>query len=121
MLFSNPVVLNDGTNDRTFTFRAQLNEAKSTVGEWIEPAATLRAESKVVVKHDSSQKSVRRRLLKHTIYSAVAADVYKPINVNFTIAYDPAHAESDLVKAAKIVGDALAEATFLQNFLRGLV
>lgn len=121
MLFSNPVVLNDGTNDRSFTFRAQLNEAKSTVGEWIEPAATLRAEPKIVVKHDASQKNVRRRLLKHTLNCLVATDVYKPINVNFSIAYDPAHAEADLIKAAKIVGDAMSEATFLQNFLRGLV
>lgn len=121
-LFGNPVVLNDGVADKTFSFRAQLPDKKAVVGEWIETAAPLADESKIIVKHDTSSPTVRRRLLQRTINVLLADGVTrKPVTCNLTVTYHPSHAEADVAKTVKIIADSVAEATFVANFLRGLI
>lgn len=121
-LFGNPVVLNDGVADKTFSFRAQLPDKKAVVGEWIETAAPLADESKIIVKHDASSPTVRRRLLQRTINVLLADGVTrKPVTCNLTVTYHPSHAEADVAKTVKIIADSVAEATFVANFLRGLI
>lgn len=121
-LFTNPVVLNDGVADKSFSFRAQLPDKKAVVGEWIEVAAPLADESKIIVKHDASSPTVRRRLLQRTINVLLADGVTrKPVTCNLTVTYHPSHNEADVAKSVKITADAIAEVTFIANFLRGLI
>lgn len=123
MVFTNPVVLNDGTADRTFAFRAQVTDktGKSVIGEWIEPAAPIANDSKITVRHDVSSTKVRRRNMRVSSLVLVDDVTRKMITVNISLAYDPAHNESDLTKHFKLAIDAASEATFLSNFVRGLV
>lgn len=121
-LFINPVILNDGVADKTFSFRAQLPDKKSVVGEWIEPAASLLEDSKIIVKHDTASPTVRRRLLQRSITTLIGDGVTrKPITCNLTVTYHPTHSEADVAKAMKLIADAVAEAGFTTNFLRGLI
>ena len=121
-LFTNPVVLNDGVADKTFSFRAQLPDKKAVVGEWIETAAPLADESKIIVKHDATSPTVRRRLLQRTANVLLADGITrKPVTCNLTVTYHPSHAEADVAKTVKIIADSVAEATFVANFLRGLI
>lgn len=123
MIFSNPVVLNDGTNDRTFTFRAQITDktGKSVVGEWIEPAAPISNDPKITIRHDVSSTKVRRRNLRVSTLGLIDETTRKMITVNVSIAYDPAHSEADLKKIFLLAIDAASEATFFPNWVRGLV
>lgn len=121
-LFTNPVVLNDGVADKTFSFRAQLPDKKAVVGEWIETAAPLADESKIIVKHDATSPTVRRRLLQRTTNVLLADGITrKSVTCNLTVTYHPSHAEADVAKTVKIIADSVAEPTFVANFLRGLI
>lgn len=121
-LFTNPVALNDGVADKTFSFRAQLPDKKAVVGEWIENAAPLADDSKIIVKHDATSPTVRRRLLQRSVNVLLGDGVTrKPVTCNLTVTYHPLHAEADVAKALKIIADAVAEAGFTVNFLRGLI
>lgn len=123
MVFINPVTLNDGSADRFFAFRAQITDksGKSIVGEWIEPAAPIANDSKITIRHDVSSTKVRRRNMRVSSMALVDATTRKMITVNISIAYDPAHNETDITKHFKLAIDAASEATFLSNFIRGLV
>lgn len=121
-LFTNPVALNDGVADKTFSFRAQLPDKKAVVGEWIEAAAPLADESKLIIKHDVSSPTVRRRLLQRSVTVLLADGITrKPVTCNLTVTYHPSHAEADVAKAMKLIADGVAEAGFTTNFLRGLI
>ena len=121
-LFTNPVVLNDGTADKTFSFRAQLPDKKAVVGEWIEAGAPLAEDSKIIAKHDTSSPTVRRRLLQRVTNALLADGVTrKPVTCNITVTYNPLHPEADVAKVVRVITDAVAEPTFVANFLRGLI
>lgn len=120
-LFSNPVTLNNGA-DHIFTFRSQVFDSsakKAIVGEWVEGAAPLIDDSKLVVKHDSSSATVRRRLLQRKVNKATTTRGYRPITINITVAYDTEHTNAQVEAELLLVKDALAEATFAANFLGG--
>lgn len=120
-LFSNPVTLNNGA-DHIFTFRSQVLDTTSKnaiVGEWVESAAPLVDDSKLVVKHDSSSQTVRRRLLQRKVNRTTTTRGYRPITVNITVAYDVEHTNAQVEAELLLVKDALAEATFAANFLGG--
>lgn len=121
-IFVDPLVANDGTDDRTFNFRSQLTDKKSVVGEWVEPAASLADDSRIIVKHDTSSPSVRRRLMQYT-HQVLLGDgiTRKPVTVNLTLTYNPSHSEADITKSIKIAMSAASKATFISNFLRGLI
>lgn len=121
-LFSDPVVLNDGTSDRMFSFRAQMPDKKAVIGEWIEPSALIVDESKIIVKHDASSPNVRRRLLQRSSSVLLPDNVTrKPVTVNLTVTYHPSCSEDEISKAMKLTASAVAENTFIGNFLRGLI
>jgi len=119
MLFTNPVTLNNGA-DHVFQFRAQLPDKKAVVSEWVEPAAALADESKLVVKHDHSSATVRRRLFQRKINKATTTRGFRPITVNLTLAYDVEHTSTQVEAEVLIVKDALTEAGFVVNLLNGL-
>lgn len=120
-LFSNPVTLNNGA-DHVFKFRNQVldpSSKKAIIGEWIESAAPLVDDSKIVVKHDSSSATVRRRLIQRRVNRTTTTRGYRPITVNLTIAYDVEHADAVVEAEIALVKDILAEATLAANFLDG--
>lgn len=119
-LFTNPVTLNNGT-DHSFQFRAQLPDKTAVVGEWVEPAAPIADESKIVVKHNASSPTVRRRLLQRSVKRATTTRGLRPITVNLTVAYDVEHTSAQIDAEILLVKDALAEAGFVVNFLNGLI
>ena len=122
-LFTNPQVVSDGTVDRTFNFRSQINDKKSSIiaSEWVEPAASLATQSRLVIKHDESAKSQRRRLLQHVEYLPIADGTLKAATVNITITHHPEHAEASLVKLAMIPINLFKIAGSVASFLRGYI
>lgn len=122
-LFTDPLVLNDGTVNRTFSFRAQLADNNSVVGEWIEPAGTLQKDAKLVVKHDEKITSTTRRRLLQCRGNYVIADgvTLKPITVNFTITHHKEHTLAQITELVTLIRDATGEADFVSNLSHGLV
>lgn len=119
-LFSNPVVLTDGTTPATFAYRAQIHDKFATIGEWIEPAGDLSANSKIVVKHAKSKNQIRR-LLQVSGEFALPDGTKKPIVINFTINAHPLHTIAQIESRCKYLKDAIEEAGFYANFCRGLI
>lgn len=123
-LFNSPAVINDGTADRSFSFRAQLadKQSKSVIGEWVETAASLASASKLIIKQDESSRTQRRRLLSHS-YMAPITDptVLKQITVNVTVIHHPEHSEAEIIKHVLIPLNGLKIAGVLPNFLKGFV
>lgn len=118
-IFTNPVTL---TSDaaHTFVFRAQLPDPKSIVGEWVEPAAPIGDESKILVKHTGST-TVKRHLFQRTIKVATPTRGMRPITVNFTVAHDIEHPSAAISREVALVVDGLGEASFIGNLLNGLI
>lgn len=118
-LFTTPLVLNDGTVARTFSFRSQQPDKKSVVGDYIEDAAAIAAESLFVVKHDNSG-SVPRHLLQRTEYSVPAAatdGLRRRQTINLTIVADPLFTAAEVLKNYTLMVDAMAEANVLSSML----
>lgn len=116
-LFTSPVTFTVNTAARIFSFRAQLPDAKSVVGEWIEDAAALSKASKLTIKHDTSSKTVVRSLLKYSKNEAIADGVtLKPMTVNLTLICHPEHSAAQQDDAIDMVAQALAAANFTANF-----
>lgn len=121
MLFTNPITLNNGA-DHVFSYRSQIMDSsakKAIIGEWVENAAPLADESKIVVKHDSSSATVRRRLVQRKVNRATTTRGARPITVNLTIAYDVEHTNAQVEAEIALMKDILAEATFAANLLGG--
>lgn len=120
-LFTDPVSLTDGTNAHSFTFRAQIPHKTSIIGEWIEPASDIASASQIIVKHDTTSATVKRRLLQRIVNLPINDGSVKPITVNFTITHHPEHDLVDVQKQVNIAVDALTEVSFVNNFLQGLI
>lgn len=124
-LFTDPLVLIDeGSNNRTFNFRAQLSEPNSVVGEYVEPAAEIVADSKLIVKHTQSAKGIKRHLLQRVEVFDVSADPTdgsEAVVVNLTISHDHRATDTQVQNQLTLMLDALNEASFLENFMRELI
>lgn len=120
-LFTDPLVLVDSdTANRTFNFRAQLNEPGSTAGEYIEPAATAAADSVLVVKHNTASSGRKRHLLQRVINVTKndADDTLAPIVVNLTVSREDGHTDAQVEKEITILLDAAQETGFVAGFCR---
>lgn len=122
-LLTTPVVLNDGTVNRTFSFRSQLpSDKKNTIaGEYVEDAATIAANSVIVIKHDKSA-AVSRHLLQRTENVVPAANPTlgaKQITVNFTVMADDSFSTAEVNKQVLLLLDALDEANVVDSLLKG--
>lgn len=120
-IFANPVTLNNGA-DHIFSFRNQVYDTtskKAIIGEWIEKAASLADDSRIVVKHDTSSPTVRRRLVQRKVNRSTTTRGLRPITINLTVAYDVEHTDAHVEAEIALVKDMLAEATFAANFLDG--
>lgn len=122
MLFAtNPVTVSDGTDNHIFTFRAQLNDSKSVVGEWVEPAADPSAESKIIVKHDTSSSTVRRRLIQRRVMATTATRGLRPITINTTVIYDVEHSAADITAAFTLSGNVNVASGVKANLIAGMI
>lgn len=121
-LFTNPLVINDGVGDRTFSFRAQQPDKNSIVGDYIEDAAALAAESLLVVKHDP-RPAAPRHLFQTSIFKAPAAGdgTLKRITVNTTITADPLFTVAEVTPQFVLHKDALSEADFVASMLQSKI
>lgn len=120
-LFANPVTFTVNTVARIFGFRAQLPDAKSVVGEWVEPAAANSAQSKFTVKHATAPNLVRS-LLKYGVMKPIADGVtLKPITVNFTVICHPEHTAVQQDDAIDMMKAAISDSTFNANFSLRLI
>lgn len=120
MITANPVVLNNGA-DHSFTFRAQIPDAKSVQSQWIEPAAALIDASSITYKHDEKSLTVRRRLASRKVSKNTATRGYRPITVNLSVAYDVEHTTAQVEAELTLVGALLAAAGFKTNLLQGQI
>lgn len=116
-LFTNPVVLNDGTSDHAFTFLGQLPDNRALVGEWSEPAAEISVESKIIVKQDRSSATVRRRLLQRRVNRNTVTRGPRPVTINVTVAHDVEHTSAQITAELGLIRAALAAVGFDTNFL----
>lgn len=119
-LFTNPVTLNNGA-DHVFNFQAQLPDAKSIIGVWVEPAAPLADESKLVTKYNTKSPTVSRRLLQRSVKRNTVTRGMRPITINLTVAHDPEHTQAQIEPEILLLKDALQEAGFVVNFLNGFI
>lgn len=113
------LVFNNGTA-HTFVERGQIPDPKSIVREYIEPAASAVAQSKITIKHDIASKTVKRSLAQRRVLIAGSDGVLYPITINFTATYNPKHAAADVVLEQKMLAAAIADTTFHANFVNGL-
>lgn len=120
-LFTDPVVLNDGTADRSFSFLAQLADKKALAGEWTEPAADTSKESKLVSKQDRSSSTLRRRLLQCKANHTTITRGMRPITVNFTVAHDVEHTTAQIEEQLVLCRAALSASGFVTNFIGGQI
>lgn len=124
-LFTNPAVLTDGTDTRTFGYRQQLPSSKPGVSgsDYLEVGADPLAKSKLVNKHDLS-KPVLRNLLQHSIHKVPAANAdgtLKLITVNITVAADEEFTVAELQPEVNVAIDAAEETDWLLNARQGLL
>lgn len=123
-LFTNPVALTDGTDTRTFAYRAQLADVKSVGADYIESAASSAAKSLLVVKHDMRTATIRNLLQRTTkVHPAADTDTddLLPITVNFTVTAHESFSEAEIQKEVNILLDALAEANVVKSMRSGII
>lgn len=119
-LFTDPMVLNDGTVTRTFNFRAQIAEPGSTVGEYIESAALAAADSVLVVKHTTTASGRKRHLLQRVenVSKNDADGTLAPLVLNVTVSRDAGHTDAQVIEQLNILLDACGEAGFVAGMVR---
>lgn len=119
-LFSDPLVINDGTDDRTFNYRVGSSNGDETVGEYIEPAASAATQSKLTVKHGTTKTGRKRHLLQRSEYITIndADATLEPLVVNISVSRSGGHTDAQVAKAISLATDAAGEAGFVAGFVR---
>lgn len=123
-LFANPVTLTDGVDTtRIFSFRAQVADTKSIIGEYIEDGPSIAENSLLVVKHDSRSTTPRHLLQRKTNRkpAAATADTLLPITVNVTFTGSNLFSAAEWQTELNIVIDAMQESNFLSGMLSGKI
>jgi hypothetical protein len=125
-LFTDPVTINDGTDDHIYSQLSPLTAlpGKQTGGEWIEDAADVSAKSKLIVKHDRRPANFQRDLLSVQIYIAPEADtdeVLRLVTFNLTVNASPLFTETELQPYMNVILEAAAQANFLKGLRSGKI
>lgn len=120
-LFTNPVVLNNGTA-RSFEFVGQTLDTKAMIGVYLESAAAAEIESKLMSKHElSSTKLYQRSLLQRRVLALNSASVYKPITINLSATYDKLHASATVALELRMMAAIMGATNFDANFIKKLI
>lgn len=124
-LFTSPLVLTDGVDTtRNFSFRAQVADAKSVIGEYIEDGPSIAEESLLVVKHDTRSSTPRHLIQRKTNRHPAAntADtILKPMTVNLTFNGSKDFSAAEWQTELNILIDAAQEANFVAGMLAGKI
>lgn len=119
-LLTSPLTVQDASAaNHIFTYRSQITEKNSVVGDYVELAADPSAESKLLVKHDMS-KAVYRHLIQRRINITVGTAVL-PLTLGFTVTGDKLIPTATINENFVLFKDVLNEANFLSYFRAGLV
>lgn len=105
-----------------FVFRAQLPDAKSVVGHYIEnaPAATD-FNSQLIVKHSSTGKT-KRSLLQCKVDNVILdAVTLAPITVNLSLANHTEHTKAQIKERLEVLRAAMGDSDFLDGFIDGMI
>lgn len=121
-LLTSPQVINDGVADRTLVFRGQIpSKDGSLVGEYVEPAAALASQSKLLGKHSETSKVVRSVVQSSEIeYDAEGIELGR-VTVNVSFVYGKANTSAFIKKRAKIATNAVNLAGVMDNILLKMV
>lgn len=122
-LFTDPLVINDGTADRTFNYRAQLSINDTTASEYVEPAASAAARSLLTVKHTVSKTMRPRHLLQRSEFKSIgdADGTLDSIVVNLTIACNAGHTDAMVEEQLNLILAAAQETGFVANMRRRMI
>lgn len=122
MLLTTPLIINDGTDDRTFDWFRQV--PGEVAGLYIEPAATAQSISQLKSAHMTQKnKSKRHSLQSSETVALVSPDLdgptEAPIVVTISVMHDPKHAEADVEKRLKLLTASVAAVGFTAALMRG--
>lgn len=116
-LYANPVTFVVNTVSRIFNFRAQLPDAKSIVGEYFEPAASLATQQAIVVKHDVSNASRTRSVIQFSNMKPIADGTLKKQTVNVSYIGHPEHSVADKDDLLELAAVATSAQAFRDGFI----
>lgn len=121
-LFSNPQVINDGVADRTFVFKGQsFPKDGSLIGEYVEPAAAIAAQSKVLAKHSETSKLIRSVVQSTEVEYGITGVELGRVTVNVSYTYAKTNTSAFVKKRAKLATNAVNLAGATDNILLRLV
>lgn len=106
-LLTTPLVVNDGTADRTFNWLYQV-PGDSLGGNYNEPAASAARKSELRSLHMTAKSGQERHMLQSSeIVALVEPGSNDPasdaIIINLTVSHNPKHASADVEKRVKIL------------------
>jgi hypothetical protein len=123
-LFTNPVTLTDGTDNRIFAQRSTLQGLKPGMfgGDYIETAAEIAAKSLLTVKTDMRTAIIRNLLQRtHKVHPAADTetdDLYA-ITWNITCVAHELFSAAELQLEYNILADAMQEANVIKSLRSG--
>lgn len=118
-LFTVPLVISDGSANRTYDFIGQQSsEGSSLVGKYLETATSTSAIDAAVVKH-ATLKTSRRDLLQKSINLPILDGTLKPIVINLTITAHNEHADAVVEKEVKLLLAMAGTAGFTGKMRKG--
>jgi len=101
--YTDPVVINDGTANRTFTFQNSRTDGKAFVQVWKDLAAAASAKALLKSKFDESSPNVARGVLQVTEALPTADGTLYPCTFNISMVIHKEHVVADLQKRLTIL------------------
>lgn len=115
-LFTSTQIINDGTSDRTFTWRGQVPDPKAIKSEYFEAASN--PQTLMVAKFEVSNSPTQRSVFSTTGYVEDAAGVKQKVTFNTSVAHGKALSLVDVEKLFELHTNALEIAGFKTRFLQ---
>lgn len=84
-LFSTTQIVNDGTADRTFTWRGQVPDPKAIKSEYFEPASSPQVT--ITAKYEASSSPTQRSVFSTKGFVPDSAGVKQPVTINTSVAH----------------------------------
>jgi len=120
-LFTDPLVVNDGTDDRTFKPRGPVEQGGIIVGyDYIEPAKSSKVDSRIVVKHTLDKSGLQRDFIQVRSNQTLPEEYQtatlteSPCFVNFSMGAYPGITDAVIQAHVTLLIDVMTEANFVQ-------
>jgi hypothetical protein len=120
-LFTDPLVLNDGSADRTFKARGPVEQGGAIIGyDYIEPAQSSKVDSRIVVKHTLDKSGLQRDFVQVRSNQPLpeafqtATLIESPCFCNFSMGAYPGITDAVIQAHVTLLIDAISEANFVQ-------